>query len=438
MTEPARWQGSVRRLLAAGALLHLLFTTLIYVVGRSGLLPRMIYANGAMPVDGAIYLEKCVALGQNISRFAVNDTPVHVRLYALSSAILTPILGANILSVELTGLLLYVLMLFLIYKVGEICFDARTGIVAAAIVGLLPSLLLHSTQPLHDPLFIVLMLLNLWLTIALITKPVNFARAAIYTAGGFLTLLLLWLTRDAMWPVYLAIVALALAVLCIVSLKDRRILFPNFACLLFLAVALVLIPKIFAGWLPPKEPVTSAQEQAIEEFRNQQINAGQSGVFLKLSTMRQKFVVLYPDAGSNIDTGQTFRKTSDVLFYLPRAAAIGLFAPFPAQWLTEGKMFGRLGRIVSGVEMCFFYLLSLCALAGIWRSRRSMQTWFLLAVVLLGAAALGLVVVNLGALYRMRYVFWILLVIPGAHFLQKYLTPKLFAHPLYNRERKGV
>ena len=39
---------------------------------------------------------------------------------------------------------------------------------------------------------------------------------------------------------------------------------------------------------------------------------------------------------------------------------------------------------------------------------------FLFLVITIGAVALGLVVANMGALYRLRYPFWILLIVLGA------------------------
>jgi hypothetical protein len=119
----------------------------------------------------------------------------------------------------------------------------------------------------------------------------------------------------------------------------------------------------------------------------------------------------------NIDANRTFPSTISVISYLPRAVLIGLLAPFPVSWFEEGKVFGLVGRLIAGLEICMVSLLSLFALVGVWRSRRSIQAWLLLAVALLGGAALGLVVVNVGALYRMRYFFWILLIILAASYL---------------------
>ncbi len=438
MFQPARMQSGLTRLLVAGAVLHLLSTSLVYVIGQAGVLPSMILPTGALEGDSGLYLEKSVALGRDLSGLISSDTQFHIRLYALSSAVLTPILGANILSVELLNLFLYLLMLFFTYKVGELCFDARAGFIAAIIVGLFPSLLFHTTQPLRDSLFIVLMLLFLWLVVSLLTIPTNFARIITHAASGCATLMLLWLVRDSLWPVYVAITALALITLGIVSVKHRQVPVFKFACLLLFLVVLFLIPVAFASWLPPKEVLTSAQEKTIEEFRSQQIRGGVSGIILKISVLRQRFIVLYSESGSNIDSERNFRDAADVLLYMPRAVAVGLFAPFPKHWVGEGKKFGRVGRIIAGAETCFFYLLYLFALAGIWLSRRSPQTWFLLAVLLLGAAALGLIVVNLGALYRMRYFFWILLVILSAAGWRRYLIPNPLAPFFAQLREQGV
>jgi hypothetical protein len=216
-----------------------------------------------------------------------------------------------------------------------------------------------------------------------------------------------------MLPIYFGMVALALCALLLWSLRERRVPLQSLACLLLLAVA-ALVPRVFAAWLPPKEELSQGQREALDKFTGELIRAGRPGPFIKLTLTRQKFIALYPDASSNIDAGQTFRSPRDVVAYLPRAVLIGLFAPFPSQWIEAGKMYGRTARVITGVETCFVYVLTCFAAATAWRTRRLPQTWLLVSIVLLGATALGLVVVNVGTLYRMRYSFIILLIIAGA------------------------
>ena len=59
-------------------------------------------------------------------------------------------------------------------------------------------------------------------------------------------------------------------------------------------------------------------------------------------------------------------------------------------------------------------MLECLALFGLWRGRRSLSVWFIFGFVVLGAVALGLAVNNVGALYRLRYPFWTLMVILAA------------------------
>jgi hypothetical protein len=51
---------------------------------------------------------------------------------------------------------------------------------------------------------------------------------------------------------------------------------------------------------------------------------------------------------------------------------------------------------------------------GLWSARKNPSAWFLVIITVPGAIALGLVVNNMGAMYRLRYPFWVLMVILGA------------------------
>lgn len=123
---------------------------------------------------------------------------------------------------------------------------------------------------------------------------------------------------------------------------------------------------------------------------------------------------MYQNPGSNIDMDVEINGTADLLRYLPRAALVGFFAPFPNMWFASGKSVGVAGRLLSGVESLAMYAVEGLALLGLWRGRRQLSVWFLSLVAATGMIALGLVVVNVGALYRLRYVFLMLLFIPAA------------------------
>jgi hypothetical protein len=82
-------------------------------------------------------------------------------------------------------------------------------------------------------------------------------------------------------------------------------------------------------------------------------------------------------------------------------------------WFERGS-YGAAGRLLSGAETFVMYFLYLGVAACLWRNRRRLETWLLFLVATTGTIALGLVVANAGALYRLRYVFWIMFIIMAA------------------------
>ncbi len=81
--------------------------------------------------------------------------------------------------------------------------------------------------------------------------------------------------------------------------------------------------------------------------------------------------------------------------------------------MARAGNFGRAGRLLSGLETLAMYLLYFAVGFCVWQERRNLKMWLLFLVATAGVLALGLVVVNAGALYRMRYVFWMMLIVIG-------------------------
>jgi hypothetical protein len=134
----------------------------------------------------------------------------------------------------------------------------------------------------------------------------------------------------------------------------------------------------------------------------------------RVGMMRQNFVVSYPDSNSTIDGDVTFKDAADVIRYLPRACAIGFFAPFPDTWFAKSPRVGATGKLISALETLIVYVVQILAVVGLFQSRRSLSAWLLFLIAAIGVTTLGLVVANVGALYRQRYVFWFLFIILGA------------------------
>jgi hypothetical protein len=129
---------------------------------------------------------------------------------------------------------------------------------------------------------------------------------------------------------------------------------------------------------------------------------------------RHNYNVDVLDAGSAVDQNVEFRSVKDVVSYLPRAFALGMWSPFPNTWLRTGKHVGRTGTTVAGAETAAMYLFQLLALAGVIIGRRRIASVLLLLFTVFGVTMLGLVVSNVGTLYRLRYIFWILLIVLAA------------------------
>jgi hypothetical protein len=146
----------------------------------------------------------------------------------------------------------------------------------------------------------------------------------------------------------------------------------------------------------------------------------------RIADARDKFIVRNAVAGSGsmIVSDVTFSTSADTIKYIPRALEIGYLSPFPATWFTRGKSVALIGRLVSGVEMSLTYVLEALACVFVYRRWGRLDTWLLSFTTTIGVLACGLVVINLGTLYRMRYSFWILIVVMAASTFSGLILPK--------------
>ena len=172
-------------------------TIAIFLVGHFQLLPATFDENGnglTFALDGTTYQGVASALVdewqfEGFNAWLEAKVPFHSRLHSILFGTLGRLAGHNILAVEPLNLFFYLGILTCIYFLGREIFNHRAGLLAASIVALWPSFLLHSTQLMRDSMailcFLALMLvLTLLLTREFNWRKRNFARWRRCDRGG--------------------------------------------------------------------------------------------------------------------------------------------------------------------------------------------------------------------------------------------------------------
>jgi hypothetical protein len=243
-------------------------------------------------------------------------------------------------------------------------------------------------------------------------RAFSWPEAVITALIGVSVLLLIWIVRLAMWDIARVIIALGFVLVIVRQVRERRLMIANVVAGIVLVAALFAIPHFNRQLQFLEKREADSDRMLIGE------RAAGLPIWERIIARRNGFINrLYDEdykAGSDVDTDVRFHTRGELILYLPRAAAIGLFAPFPNSWFAPGLLVGRTGRLISGVEMALTYGLEVLAVFGIWRARRNPFVWLMAATAFLGVTALGLIVVNVGSIYRLRYPYWMLLAILGA------------------------
>jgi 4-amino-4-deoxy-L-arabinose transferase-like glycosyltransferase len=398
----------VGSLLAAAALLHVALVAGLFLAGRAQVAPGIIDRDGIMPSfagDSYLYGAEAARLARILKEggpgaWAAEPERAHVRIISLLFVLFAPLFGQSPLSAEPFNLLCYVAILGLVFALGREVGGRRVGLVSAGVVALWPTFLLHTTQLLKDPLFIAGALALVLIVTTWLTRTYDRRGAAVMGALMALTTGTLLLVRVKFGVILYGVVFVGFALLVARQLLERRLLFWNLIC-----PALILT----AGALAPLYLVARGRPPAASYG----LRAAADRAAVEVSQVRQNYVAWHPNSGSVVDGEVEFKNINDLILYLPRALAVGLWAPFPKDWVSAGRMVGLAGRLLSGVETFVIYLCELLALVCVWREPRCLAAWLLLLITTSGVTALGLVISNVGALYRFRYLFWVLLIILG-------------------------
>jgi hypothetical protein len=220
--------------------------------------------------------------------------------------------------------------------------------------------------------------------------------------------LTIWIVRLAMWDAVQAIMFVGFVLLIIRHFRERRLFGSALLNAVILSIAIAIIPQ--------SQTIKSQQRREADVGRPLVAETvAQLTVWQRISKRREGFANLQKNgsssAASNVDNEVQFNSMADLIRYLPRAAALGFFAPFPNMWFAKGAQVGRTGRLLSGLETLITYGLEILALVGLWRVRKNLAAWLFAITVVSGLIALGLIVLNIGSLYRFRYPFLMLIVV---------------------------
>ena len=309
------------------------------------------------------------------------------------------LLGHNILAAEPLNLFYYLAILICIYFLGREVFDAQTGFFAAAIVAVWPTFLLHSTQLMRDPLSISCLLALMLVLTLVLSREFAWRKGISIGIAGAMLVTLFWLARGNMWNVVIVAIAITLAMLVCRMIRAKRFMRGNAFVMLLIVAACSSFRRVWKarrlpGVRPPLTPLAIPRQRC----RN------------RCPDRRRRLPFVSTSQASDIDEECNFQSTGDVVKFMPRAFVIGFFAPFPNMWVEAGS-FGRAPRVVSGLETLAMYFVYFAVGLCVWRERRNLKMWLLFLVATIGMLALGLVVVNAGALFRIRYAFWMLMIV---------------------------
>lgn len=409
----------LRWLLLAGAV-HITLTLAVFLAGHFQLLPSVFDQHGTgltFAIDATSYRALSSELANELQTNGVSawlaiKAPLHCRLYSLLFATIGRGLGHNVLAAEPLNLVYYLGILCCVYFLGREIFSDRAGMLAAIIVAIWPSFLFHSTQLIRDSFAIFCLLALLLLLTFLLRRQFSWRAGVALGVAGAVLATLFWILRGNMWSVVVLAVALTIVLLFWRMMRTGKAVVPNILAIVLVAFAMLVAPSRLESTSLPgvKPPVTPL---AIPSVRQTPPTDGIFTRMLKQVGQRRAGFRMYGARESDIAGDVRLNTAGDVLRFLPRAVVIGFMAPFPRMWIERGS-YGLAGRLLSGAETFAMYFLYLAVGVCVWRNRRRSEMWLLLLVATIGTIALGLVVVNAGALYRLRYVFWIMFIVIAA------------------------
>lgn len=268
----------------------------------------------------------------------------------------------------------------------------------------LPTLMFHCTQLIRDPLYLAFGLI--WLIACLDFIKSQDSRTS---SKALLTVLIccpfLFWVRERFWILtQLTVLIWLFGFIFSACIKKSKW---STVCKIFLLCIFInisSIPKTLKRISFFEETVLSSEEKFHESAKLH--------FFSKIAGLRNEFIERY-NQSSDLDQHIQFYSDSDVVRYIPRALQIANFMPFPSMWFQHEGKTGHVGRLISALEICFIWLILailICTFPHWWKNPCYLMC---IGLILVHYCALGCVIVNGGALYRMRYLCWLMIMAMG-------------------------
>lgn len=143
-------------------------------------------------------------------------------------------------------------------------------------------------------------------------------------------------------------------------------------------------------------------------------------LIINANMYRDSFLTYYlQPSDSTIDRDRIFRDMGSLFAYIPRAALIGLFSPFPNQWFKQRSTSGGIVGIIVVAETVVIYFLIFGFGVYLFSSKIawSVKVWLLLFCVIM-ILPLGLFVPNIGTLVRLRFIYLLPVIVCGTEGLR--------------------
>lgn len=328
---------------------------------------------------------------------------------------------------------LHALSATLIYRIGYRLTLNNTGRFAGLISGIFFTIFPSSLQwyaQIHKDSFAIagmLILLEAWIAIAAGNKEkMAWLTLLLSFCSGVLGSLLIGLVR----PFFVFNIALGLvgSFVFVFLIKLVSKCYSTKAFILeFLFVFIIL--AIGVGFtnlsIPSSEGIYSNSKitKAFDWEPTKSIPEWMDVKIKRAAELRVHFVEFNLNVGakSNIDSDKLPNTATEVAAYLPRAALVGLFSPFPNTW---NELLSPI-RVVGIIETCIGYVFFLGFFIVFTRYKNiALLSCFIFSLIMI--TTLAFIFPNVGTLYRQRYGFWHVFLLIGAvgwtDFLLKFFT----------------